>query len=246
MLAVVCAVMAALAAVVYWRSGIGRVVSVPAAALRGAAQLALIALVLTAALASLWSSALVLLVMFGVATFTATRRAQANAAGLWMAVPLAVGMAAVLPILLLSGVVPLKGIALVPIGGIILGNAMTATSQSARFALTALVERKGEVEAALSLGFGARAARVIVIRHPASEALLPGLDQTRTVGLVTLPGAFVGVLLASGSPTQAAAVQILVLAGIMLAQACAVATTIELAARGQLRRAETEGSAGSA
>jgi len=34
----------------------------------------------------------------------------------------------------------------------------------------------------------------------AALALVPGLDQTRTVGLVTLPGAFVGVLLAGASP----------------------------------------------
>ena len=29
----------------------------------------------------------------------------------------------------------------------------------------------------------------------AGQALIPALDQTRTVGLVTLPGAYVGVLL---------------------------------------------------
>lgn len=35
----------------------------------------------------------------------------------------------------------------------------------------------------------------MIVRPAASDALLPGLDQTRTVGLVTLPGAFVGMLL---------------------------------------------------
>ena len=50
------------------------------------------------------------------------------------------------------------------------------------------------------------------------EALIPGLDQVRTAGVVTLPGAFIGVLLGGGSPAQAAAAQVLVLMGIMAAQ----------------------------
>ena len=40
---------------------------------------------------------------------------------------------------------------------------------------------------------------------------MPGIDQNRTVGLVTLPGAFVGVLIGSGDPVQAGAAQVLVL-----------------------------------
>ena len=52
----------------------------------------------------------------------------------------------------------------------------------------------------------------------APEALIPGLDQVRTAGVVTLPGAFIGVLLGGGSPAQAAAAQVLVLMGIMASQ----------------------------
>lgn len=81
------------------------------------------------------------------------------------------------------------------------------------------------------LGFDDRAARLLVLDNTAIDALIPGLDQARTVGLVTLPGAFIGVLLTSGSALQAGAVQILVLIGLMLSQACAVAVTIELLAR---------------
>ena len=56
----------------------------------------------------------------------------------------------------------------------------------------------------------------------APEALFPMLDQTRTVGLVTLPGAFIGVLLGGGTPVQAGAAQVLVLVGIMAGQAITV------------------------
>ena len=76
-------------------------------------------------------------------------------------------------------------------------------------------------------------------REAAALALVPGLDQTRTVGLVTLPGAFVGVVLAGASPWQAAAAQILVLVSLLLVQAIAVTVTIELVGAGLLQVTQT-------
>lgn len=235
-LAALCAAMAVAAALVYRISGLDRALSVPAAALRGAAQLAVVSLVLAAALRHLWSAVAVLLVMFAAASVTAARRSKAGRSGLWLTVALAVGITAVLTPMLASGVVPLEGVALIPIGGIVLGNAMTSTSLAAKRALDSIDQRRGEVEAALSLGLDERDSRMLVVHDVAADALLPGLDQTRTVGLVTLPGAFVGVLLASGSAVQAGAVQILVLVGLLLAQTCSVAVTMELVARGLVRR----------
>ncbi|MBL1077261.1 ABC transporter permease [Nocardia sp. 2] len=216
---------------------LGPVTIAPRAALRAVLQLGAVALILAAALAHLWSSALVLTVMFGAAVLTAARRARAGRSALWLIVSHGAGLSATLPAILISGVVPLTGVTVVPIGGIILGGTMTATSLAARRALDTLGDRHGEVEAAASLGFTDREARLEVIRPTAADALLPGVDQTRTVGLVTLPGAFVGVLVASGSAVQAAAVQLLVLFGLLLAQSCAVAVTIELVARGRVHRA---------
>ena len=148
-------------------------------------------------------------------------------------------MVAVIPLLLLTGVVPLKGVALVPVFGIVLGGTMTASAVAARRALDALGQRVGEVEAALSLGLPERFSRMMVIERPLADALLPNLDQARTAGLVTLPGAFVGVLLATGSAAQAGAVQVLVLVSLLLAQVCGVAIVGELVARGMIVRADT-------
>ncbi|WP_430334773.1 ABC transporter permease [Rhodococcus sp. ACT016] len=233
---VLCVVMVGCAAVVYRFAGLGNPLTAPWAAARGALQLAAISLILAAALAHLWSSLLVLAVMFVAAAVTAGRRARAGRSAAWLAVALGCGVGVVLPLMLISGVVPLQGVALVPIGGIMLGNAMTATALAAKRGLDAIDLRRGEVEAGLSLGFSVRDAHMEVVGPSASDALLPGLDQTRTVGLVTLPGAFVGVLLATGSAVQAGAVQILVLVGVLLAQTCAVAVAIELVARGVVHR----------
>jgi len=124
----------------------------------------------------------------------------------------------------------------VPTAGILLGNAMTATTLAGRRGLDALSERRGEVEAGLALGLMRRDARLLVVQPAAQLALLPGLDQTRTVGLVTLPGAFVGTLLGGATPLQAAALQLIVLAGILTSQSVATVLTQELIARDMLRR----------
>jgi putative ABC transport system permease protein len=73
-----------------------------------------------------------------------------------------------------------------------------------------------------------------ISRPSAGQALIPVLDQTRTVGLVMLPGAFVGVLLGGGSPVQAGVTQLLVLISLLAAESVAVLVTVELVARGLL------------
>ncbi|WCD83887.1 putative iron export permease protein FetB [Streptomyces xanthophaeus] len=75
-----------------------------------------------------------------------------------------------------------------------------------------------------------------VARGAASDALLPALDRTRTVGLVALPGAFVGMLLAGASPGLAGAVQVFVLIALLAVETLAIALTLELVAGHKLHR----------
>jgi putative ABC transport system permease protein len=208
------------------------------AGLRGAVQLAVVSVVITYVIRSLWALAAFLLLMFLTAVRTAGRRITPGRSWWLTAAPIAAGTVPVVAALLLTGLVPLKGIALVPIAGILLGGALTATVLAGRRALDELGHRRGEVEAAMSLGFLDRDARLMVVRPAASDAQLPGLDQTRTVGLVTLPGAFVGVLLGGASPITAGAVQLFVLIALLAVQSVAVSVTIELVARGRLHRPE--------
>lgn len=60
---------------------------------------------------------------------------------------------------------------------------------------------------------------------------------------LTLPGAFVGMLLGGASPVEAGAVQLFVLVALMAVQAVAVALVLELVARGRMHR-ESGGSTG--
>ncbi len=144
------------------------------------------------------------------------------------------GLIPTLGAILLSTALPLEPVAILPTAGILIGGAMTATSIAGRRATEELTAQRGAYEAALSLGLTRRDGVTLVAREAAGLALVPGLDQTRTVGLVTLPGAFVGVLLTGASPVQAGAVQLVVLIGLLLAQALAVTITVELISAGLL------------
>ena len=110
----------------------------------------------------------------------------------------------------------------VAVSGIVLGNTMTGATLAGRHLNEGLRRRRDEIEAWLSIGASNRQAVRDVARAAASEALVPGLDQTRTVGLVTLPGAFIGALLGGASAVGAARFQIVVLVGLLCAQVITV------------------------
>lgn len=234
-LALVVALLAGLAALVNHLGGLGHGRADLRAAGRATVQLAVVGLLIAAVLQSWWLTALFVVLMLSVATVTAGRRLVPVGRWAWTAAPVWVSAVPVGLALLASGLIPLTEVAVVPILGILIGGAMTATTLAGRRTLDALRTRRGEVEAALSLGLETRDARILVSRDDAALALLPGLDQTRTVGLVTLPGAFVGMLLGGASPLQAAAVQLLVLVALLLVQSVATVLTLELIARDVLR-----------
>jgi putative ABC transport system permease protein len=202
--------------------GYGLERSVVVAAARALVQLTVIALVIRAVVEDLRLSAGLVVVMFAVAVLTTARRVEAGPAWVWVALAVGAGLAPVLAVVLASGAVPAEGIALIPVAGIIVGNAMTAHTLSGRRTFAALREEQAQYEACLSLGLLPSQAIGEVIHRRAPEALLPGLDQVRTTGLVTLPGAFIGVMLGGGTPVQAATAQVLVLFGIMAAQTITV------------------------
>ncbi|MFF2408210.1 ABC transporter permease [Streptomyces sp. NPDC058092] len=235
-LGVVLAVLLAAAAAVAALASLGRSREILLAGLRAAVQLAAVSLLIGWVVRSLPPLLGFVALMYAVAVRTAGRRITRNRTWWWAAVPIGAGVVPVIVLLLLTGLVQVRGIALIPVAGILIGGALTATVLGGRRALDELTTRRGEVEAGMALGLLDRDARLEIARPAAADALLPGLDQTRTVGLVALPGAFVGMLLGGASPVQAGAVQLFVLVALMAVQAVAVAVMLELVARGRLHR----------
>jgi putative ABC transport system permease protein len=194
-----------------------------AAAARALVQLTVVAVLIKVVIGNLALSFGFVLLMFAMATFTTSRRIDALRAWPWSAAAIGAGVVPALTVTLASGAVPFKGIAVIPVAGIVIGNAMTANTLLGRRAFPALRDEHRLYEAALALGMSPAAGIREVIHRRAPEALLPGLDQVTTTGVVTLPGAFIGVMLGGGTPVQAATAQALVLFGIMAAQTVTVA-----------------------
>ena len=112
-----------------------------------------------------------------------------------------------------SGAVQLTPQYVLAIGGIVVGNTMTITTLTGRHHHSSVVARRDEVEGWLALGATPRQSTIDVARIAVREALIPSVDQTRTTGLVVLPGAFVGAVFAGASPIEAGRFQLIVLAG---------------------------------
>lgn len=207
------------------------------AAVRAVVQLGVVSLLIAAALRSVWWSLLVVFVMYLVAVGTSARRIDLRRSQVpWVGAAVAAGVLPVLVLSLGSGVIPFNGAGIVPIAGIVIGAMMTASTLTGRRGSDELLHQFGSYEAALSLGLSQQDAALLVLQPSAREALTPGLDQTRTVGLVTLPGAFIGVLLGGGTPLEAASAQILVLIGLMAGQAVTTAVLLRLMAAGRVVR----------
>lgn len=82
----------------------------------------------------------------------------------------------------------------------------------------------------LALGATPRQALLPLLPSAVAESLLPAIDQTRTTGLVTLPGTFVGALAGGASPAAAAQFQVAVLAALLTAQAVSAVVLLHLVA----------------
>jgi putative ABC transport system permease protein len=119
----------------------------------------------------------------------------------------------------------------VPTAAILIGGAMTATTLTGRRLVEGLRAEADEVEARLCLGDDVRSALAPVVRRAVSTGLIPAIDQTRSVGLVTLPGTFVGLVLGGASPAVAARTQLVVLLALLLVELLAALAITELVLR---------------
>ncbi len=130
------------------------------------------------------------------------------------------------------GVFPLEPQTLIPLAGMTIGNSMTASVVVARRVFDELSDKRDEVEARLALGIPAPDAARPYIRNAVRTALIPQIESTKAVGLVFLPGAMTGLILAGTPPLVAVKVQ----AAVMYLVLGATATTTAVIALGVQRR----------
>lgn len=197
---------------VYLRLGIER--SIVWASIRAAAQLTAIGVLLAFVLDSVWEAWLAplwIIAMVGIAAFVVSRRA--GTASVIPAALLAVGGSTALSLAVVFGfgVLPRGPIEMIVIAGITIGNTLPATVVAVDQVSTKMTSDRAQVEGLLALGFNARQAARYVVRESSRVALLPQVERTKIVGLVALPGAMTGLLLAGVDPIDAVIIQLVVM-----------------------------------
>jgi UDP-glucose/iron transport system permease protein len=154
----------------------------------------------------------VVAVMIVLAAFTARHRARKVPNAFWpLLFALAVAAGTTLGVVTALGIFDPKPQYLVPVAGIVIGNAMTAAAVALNRLADDVGRSRNEIEASLALGAtSAQAARPIV-RRSLRSGLIPLLDQTKTTGLIAFPGIMVGMLLGGADPADAVRLQLIIL-----------------------------------
>lgn len=164
------------------------------------------------------------------AAVTVQRRAPAIP-GLFRVAVAAQVLTAVISLGVIFGlsIFPLEARTLVPVSGMILGNALSSAVLASRRLVEEFTDKRDELEARLALGCASHDAARPYLRVVLRTAMTPQIESTKAVGLVFLPGAMTGLVLAGVDPLDAVLVQ-LALMLLILGGVATVSTVITLGA----------------
>jgi putative ABC transport system permease protein len=167
------------------------------------------------------------MVLFG--ALTARNRARRVPGAFWpLLVALATAGALTLGLVVALGVFEPKPRFLVPVGGMVVGNAMTAAAVSLNRLGDDMRASAPRIEATLALGATAAEAALPVVRASLRSGMIPLVDSTKTTGLIFFPGTMVGMLLAGADPVDAVRLQLVLLYTLLgsVALAALIATSL--------------------
>ena len=209
------------------------------ASVRAAVQLLLVGFALRLVLdtnASVWWAWLWVVIMIGFAGFTIGSRAK-EVPGIFLLGTISMLTVVVVSLSVIFGfhVFPVEGRTIVPLAGMMIGNSMTASVLVGRRIVGELSEKRDEVEARLALGQSWQDASRPYVRSALRTALVPQIESTKAVGLVFLPGAMTGLVLAGVDAVDAVTVQL----AIMYLILGSVATSVTVIGLGLTRRVFT-------
>jgi len=186
---------------------------------RGLAQMALVGLILALLLQRhVLVGGLILLAMMGAAAVTAARRAQGIPDALRLSFySIAAGSGIVVAGMLATGTLSPNVAALVPVGSMIIANAMNSCAQSLERFRSEVTAHVGQVEAGLALGADPAVTVAPYVERAVYASLLPRLDMLKSLGLVWIPGVMAGMMVSGASPLYAGIYQFVIVAMILAA-----------------------------
>src|SRR4051812_20521442 len=163
-----------------------------------------------------WTAGFVLAAMIVAAGATSAKRAKklpgAFAVSTWA---IAAGAGTTIAIMTALGVIDTAITTLVPIGSMLIANAMNANSLAMNRFRSDVLAHIGEVETALALGAEAKRSVSPYVQSSFEASLIPAIDSIRSLGIVWIPGLMAGMLLSGANPVYASIYQFVTLAMIL-------------------------------
>ena len=190
---------------------------------RGLVQMAAVGMVLALLLhGNLLIAVLILLAMTFAAALTASRRAPEIKKPLLVSFyAIAAGSSVVIAMLLATKTLTTDLVVLVPVGSMIIANAMNACAQAMERFKADVTAHVGLIETGLALGAHPAATVAPYVQTAVYASLLPRLDMLKSLGFVWIPGVMAGMLVSGASPVYAGIFQFIIVAMILAASGIA-------------------------
>jgi len=170
------------------------------------------------------------MVLFG--AFTASHRARHVPGAFWpLLIALGIAATATVSLVVGLGIFDATPRFLVPVGGMVIGNSMTAAAVALNRLGDEMAAQARLIEATLALGATSTQAAAPIVRRSLRSGMIALVDSTKTTGVVFFPGTMVGSLLAGASPTDAVRLQLILLWVLLGSVALAGLIAISLAYR---------------
>jgi putative ABC transport system permease protein len=165
-----------------------------------------------------WTSGFLLAAMIIAAGNISGRRAKgipdAFRVSAWS---IALGAGSVIALMTWLGVIDTAITSLVPVGSMLIANAMNTNGLALNRFRADVLAHVGEIETALALGADAKNSVSPYVQASFEASLIPAIDSLRSLGIVWIPGLMAGMLLSGARPVYAAIYQFVVLAMIFAA-----------------------------
>lgn len=144
---------------------------------------------------------------------------------------IALGASVVIVTMLAVGAIESTVRNLVPVGGMIIANAMKPNSLALDRFKSEIEGNRAEIEALLGIGVPPRAAVAEHVTESVRASLIPVVDSMRTLGLVYIPGMMAGMILGGAYSIYAAEYQFVIMGMIFAAGGLTSTTTSLLVGR---------------
>jgi putative ABC transport system permease protein len=165
-----------------------------------------------------WTSGFLLAGMIVAAGATSARRAKGMPGAFRVSTwAIAFGAGSVIVLMTWLGVIDTAITSLVPVGSMLIANAMNTNGLALNRFRSDVLAHVGEIETALALGAEANNSVSPYVQASFEASLIPAIDSLRSLGIVWIPGLMAGMLLSGARPVYAAIYQFVVLAMIFAA-----------------------------